>query len=235
LHCAEGRRSGYSSGENYEHLEDRGLTGYIPPHGKYKEERPGFHYDAESDHYTCSQGNHLAFDKLLVDKQGNTKKRYLAPASKCKNCPIGGQCKGKKANEKRLYDTYYKAQYERVTKRLSSRLGKRMKRLRSATVEPVLGSLVNYFGLRQINTQSREAATKVTEYQQLVEQTFNKHKRRYGSRRIKAELQEKGHSLGRHQVRTLMKKVGLQAIQPKSFVPRTTDSTHGRGYCGAAL
>ena len=68
------------------------------------------------------------------------------------------------------------------------------------------------------------------EHQQLVEQTFNKHKRRYGSRRITAELQEKGHSVGRCQVRTLMKLVGLQAIQPKSFVPRPTDSTHNRGY-----
>lgn len=68
------------------------------------------------------------------------------------------------------------------------------------------------------------------EHQHLVEQTFNKHKRRYGSRRIMAELQEKGHSVGRHQVRMLMKKGGLQAIQPKSFVPRTTDSVHGRGY-----
>ncbi|WP_227687069.1 IS3 family transposase [Spirosoma arboris] len=34
------------------------------------------------------------------------------------------------------------------------------------------------------------------------------------SRRITAELQEKGHSVGRYQVRTLMKMVGLQAIQP---------------------
>ena len=45
--------------------------------------------------------------------------------------------------------------------RLSSRFGKRMMRIRSATVEPVLGSLINYFGLRQINTRSREAAAKV--------------------------------------------------------------------------
>lgn len=67
-------------------------------------------------------------------------------------------------------------------------------------------------------------------YQQLVEQTFAEHKRRYGSRRITAELQERGHSVGRYQVRTLMKEAGLQAIQPKLFVPRTTDSTHGKGY-----
>lgn len=50
-----------------------------------------------------------------------------------------------------------------------------------------------------------------------------------------AELKEQGHEVGRHQVRTLMKLAarrsdGLQSIQPKSFVPRTTDSTHGKGY-----
>ena len=66
--------------------------------------------------------------------------------------------------------------------------------------------------------------------QQLVEQIFVEHKRRYGSRRITAELKEQGYSIGRHQVRKLMERSGLQAIQPKAFVPRTTDSAHGKGY-----
>lgn len=153
--------AGYCSGENYEQLEERGLNGFIPPHGKYKDERSGFHYDVKSDSYTCSRGKRLAFDKLLVDKQGNPKKRYLAKGSDCKDCPISEQCKGKKASEKRLHHTYYKPQYERMVERLSSRFGKRMMRLRSATVEPVLGSLVNYYGLRQINTRGRESAVKV--------------------------------------------------------------------------
>ena len=153
--------AGYSLGENYEQLEDRGLTGYIPPHGKYKEERSGFRYDAKSDSYTCSQGKRLAFDRLVIDKQGNPKKRYMAKASDCKNCPVHEQCTGKKAKEKRLHHTYYKAYCERMTNRLLSRFGKRMMQLRSATVEPVLGSLINYYGLRQINTRSRETATKV--------------------------------------------------------------------------
>ncbi|UFH58003.1 IS3 family transposase [Spirosoma sp. KNUC1025] len=69
-----------------------------------------------------------------------------------------------------------------------------------------------------------------TNKQQLVEQVFVQHKRRYGSRRITAELKEQGYVVGRHQVRKFMKQTGLQAIQPKSFVPRTTDSTHGKGY-----
>ena len=87
---------------------------------------------------------------------------------------------------------------------------------------------------RYLRGESYQLSSHQAEHQQLVEQVFRKHKRRYGSRRITAELQETGHLLGRHQVRVLMKAVGLQAIQPKSFVPRTTDSTHRRGYCGAA-
>lgn len=68
----------------------------------------------------------------------------------------------------------------------------------------------------------------------LVERVFGVHKRRYGSRRIVAELQQNGHNIGRRQVRSIMKDSGLRPIQPKSFVPRTTDSTHGKGYCGTA-
>lgn len=148
--------AGYSSGENYKQLEERKLKGFIPPRGKYKVERSGFNYDAPNDSYICSQGKRLAFDKLLVDKQGSPKKRYLAKASDCKSCPLSEQCKGMKAKEKRLHHTYYKAQYERMVERLSSRFGKRMMRIRSATVEPVIGSLINYYGLRQINTRSRK-------------------------------------------------------------------------------
>lgn len=82
--------AGYCSGENYEQLEARGLDGFIPPHGKYKEERSGFQYDTPSDSYTCSQGKRLGFDRLVVDKQANPKKRYAAKASDCKNCRVGG-------------------------------------------------------------------------------------------------------------------------------------------------
>jgi transposase InsO family protein len=56
-----------------------------------------------------------------------------------------------------------------------------------------------------------------------VKECFGFHRRRYGSRRIAKELK-----LGRFLVRRLMREQGLKAIQPKSFVPRTTDSTHGR-------
>ena len=53
-------------------------------------------------------------------------------------------------------------------------------------------------------------------------QAFWRHKRRYGTRRLVAELSEEGYDVGRKKVSKLMKKYGLRAIQPKSFVPKTT-------------
>lgn len=63
----------------------------------------------------------------------------------------------------------------------------------------------------------------------VVKETFKEHRRRYGSRRIVADMQEKGYKIGRFQVRSLMKSQGLKAIQPKSFVPKTTNSQHKMG------
>ena len=58
----------------------------------------------------------------------------------------------------------------------------------------------------------------------LVGDVFEAHKRRYGSRRICAELRASGFSISRQHVASLMREQDLKAIQPRSFVPRTTDS-----------
>lgn len=55
-----------------------------------------------------------------------------------------------------------------------------------------------------------------------VKECFYMHRRRYGARRIAKELK-----IGRFRVRRLMKEQNLQALQPKSYVPRTTDARHG--------
>ncbi len=61
--------------------------------------------------------------------------------------------------------------------------------------------------------------------QQIVE-VFRMHKQRYGIRRICAELKDRGLKVGKYVCRKVMKQHGLRAIQPRSFVPRTTESRH---------
>jgi hypothetical protein len=62
-----------------------------------------------------------------------------------------------------------------------------------------------------------------------VKEVFEEHLNRYGAVRISKELQSQGIKIGRHQTQTLMKKQSLVAIQPKSFVPKTTNSNHNLG------
>jgi len=64
----------------------------------------------------------------------------------------------------------------------------------------------------------------------LIEATFWSHKRRYGARRIRSVLEDMGQFCGRKRVSKLMKELRLKAIQPKSFIPKTTDSNHSLGY-----
>ena len=64
----------------------------------------------------------------------------------------------------------------------------------------------------------------------LVQQIFWKHKRRYGARRIAQDLIEIGHPCDVRRVGKLMRNQQLVAIQPKSYVPKTTDSRHHLGY-----
>lgn len=48
-----------------------------------------------------------------------------------------------------------------------------------------------------------------------IERVFHFHKRRYGWRRIRSELRDKGIDAGRYQIRNRMLEQGLVAIQPR--------------------
>lgn len=61
-----------------------------------------------------------------------------------------------------------------------------------------------------------------------VKEIFKEHKRRYGSRRIVAELKNRGLKVSRKRVQRWMREQGLKALQPKSYVPKTTISRKGQ-------
>lgn len=94
-----------------------------------------------------------------------------------------------------------------------------------AVCRAVRVSRSGFYAWQQRNESGAEASA--VELATQVETVFWRHSRRYGSRRIWAELKAEGVAVGRRRVRRVMREQGLRAIQPKSFVPRTTDSRHG--------
>lgn len=56
-----------------------------------------------------------------------------------------------------------------------------------------------------------------------IERIFKRHKRRYGYRRIHSDLTDEGIVCAPARVRRLMAQRGLKAIQPKTYVPKTSD------------
>jgi transposase len=149
----------YSSGESLKYLESKGLGGYIPSYGPYKYKRDDFTYNSEEDYYICSQGKKLPFKRIRDRKSDGISKVYWSSKTDCKNCPQKAKCLGK-SSFKCLMDTIDKPYYDRMHERVKTKKGKQMKTLRSSTVEPVLGTLLLFLGMRKVYTKGIELANK---------------------------------------------------------------------------
>src|SRR3954462_409557 len=57
----------------------------------------------------------------------------------------------------------------------------------------------------------------------LIDAIFRRHRKRYGYRRLAKELEDQGVICAPARLRRLMAQRGLRALQPKTFVPRTSD------------
>ncbi|WP_419698974.1 IS1182 family transposase [Mucilaginibacter sp. NFX135] len=147
----------YSSSSVLESLISRGITGYIPNTGTYKQERDGFAYDAENDVYKCSQGNTLKF--IGYKNHHGVSKTYMSKRSDCKKCPIRMKCLGK-STYKMLTSSITKPLFEEMHKRMNDDYGKQMMTIRKSTVEPVIGNLIEYLGMRKVNTIGIKLANK---------------------------------------------------------------------------
>ena len=61
---------------------------------------------------------------------------------------------------KKIDDSIYKPHYDKMHERLKTKYARQMKKLRSSTVEAVLGTLINFTGMRRIWTRGIKAANK---------------------------------------------------------------------------
>ena len=86
----------------------------------------------------------------------------------------------------------------------------------------------SYYAYRRGRLSGRAAEDR--DLKPLIREIFWEHKRRYGARRIARELSSRRTNCGVRRVGRLLREMGLKAIQPKSFRPRTTESRHRLGY-----
>jgi transposase len=152
--------AGYSNGSNYDFLEQGKVTGWIPVFGKYKPEIEGFSYNKEKDQYSCPMDRPLPFKGFRTNRDGSVLKCYWAAPKDCKACPIKSQCVPN-TKCKKITRTIYDEQYLRAYARQHSERGKQMKKLRQSKVEPVFGSLTQFYGLRKIGVLGKAGAHKV--------------------------------------------------------------------------
>jgi IS5 family transposase len=153
--------TGYSSSKALQACVDNNITAFIPNFGQYKASREGFVYSEEQDRYTCeAKGVHLPYKKTYGDKKGYYKKQYRSSAKDCGRCPLRTTCIGGRADYKKIEDTVDKHLYDEMHLRLQTPYARRMKKLRQATVEPVLGTLINFMGSRRIWTRGLKNANK---------------------------------------------------------------------------
>jgi len=156
----------YSSGESLQYLDKEGIDAYIPNFGQYKPSREGFTFNKEENRYECTKkgGNRalLPFKGERADSKGYTKRTYRSSETSCKTCPLRVRCCGKKTKFKKIDDSIHKEYYDRMHRKLTEnpRKAKKLSGIRSKTVEPVLGTLLNFMAMRRVNTRGIELANK---------------------------------------------------------------------------
>ncbi len=154
--------TGYSSGEALRYLADQNIDAYIPNFGQYVHERPGFIFNMELNQYECQRGHRaiLVFKGIKIDRDGHQRKIYRSSETSCKNCPLREQCCGKSTKFKKIDDSIHKPLYAAMHDKMQTAYARKMIRIRSRTVEPVLGTLINFLSMKRVNTRGIKQANK---------------------------------------------------------------------------
>lgn len=145
---------GYSGGKALKVLEAMGITGYIPNTGTFHYQHEGFTYHAEGDYFECKNGKELTYQGTYDDK-----KRYRITRKHCMGCPFKDTCIGDK-QEMSINETIYKPYFERMHERMQTRKAGHLMKKRQSTVEPVIGTLVDYRAIKKVNSRGIDQANK---------------------------------------------------------------------------
>jgi len=151
---------GFSGGEALRALKENNITGYIPNRPQFVYERPGFVYHGDGDYYTCPNNKQLTY-RGTYKCENSFNKHYRCERKDCNACPLRGACMI--FTEKKgayITDTIDRPYYASMHVRMQSKKAKWLLKKRQSTVEPVIGTLVNYLGMKRVNTKGLTQANK---------------------------------------------------------------------------
>lgn len=151
--------TGYSSADALKALQASGVTGYIPNRGQFNFERDGFVFDIEGDYYQCKNGKQLTYRTTHLTA-GYWMKYYSVSRKECAGCPWSKECSAYGKCNTVIRETIDKPYYDIMHLRMQTRKAKILMKLRQSTVEPVIGTLVNYTGIKRVNTKGLNLANK---------------------------------------------------------------------------
>lgn len=205
----------YSSGANDTYLEQQKIEAYIPLLEGALSGSEGFVYDEENDWYVCPHNKILKGSGRVVDDgRGHPVRKYFSLKSDCDTCPIRNTCITEKAKTKKVQHSVYKKELEQAIARQQSITGKVMKRRRSATVEPVWGTLINFLGLRRMTSRGLKCANQAL---LMAAACYNLKKyMKHTAGKIKAAAIQLPKPKGQHYVQNfLLRLLPIKRIRPK--------------------
>ena len=166
--------AGYESEENYHYLSENGIRAFIKPSNheysktrKYQHEmefRLSMEYDAETDEYTCRNGQKLSYShsRKKTGHTGYTSETRVYECSDCSGCPYLGKCyKGKYGKQIRI-SPHFDAYREESEKNISSEEGILLRINRSIQAEGVFGITKQDMGFTRFLTRGKGMV--MTEY-----------------------------------------------------------------------
>jgi len=151
--------TGFSSADTLKALQASDITGYIPNRGQFNFERDGFMFDIEGDFYTCKNGKQLTYRTTHLTA-GYWMKYYSVSRKECAGCPWSKECSAYGKSNTVIRETIDKPYYDIMHLRMQTRKAKILMKLRQSTVEPVIGTLVNYLGIKRVNAKGLNQANK---------------------------------------------------------------------------
>jgi hypothetical protein len=96
---------------------------------------------------------------ITADKNGHLRKEYRSSTANCISCALKSVCIGKNSTKK-ITDVVGKSYYDQMHEKLQTKYAKQLSKVRKSTVEPVLGTLINFHSMKRVNSRGIEQASK---------------------------------------------------------------------------